>query len=106
VPVAPPLLPLAGFTTAARAVVPVIETPPYDCATVNVRALAERSDSLLIWLRAMLKVRRRFSAFGAGQLSWIETSSPHALAYLRHDSEASILCVANLAGEVNESQCG
>jgi len=92
-----------GFSRAdpARLVLPVIMDPLYGYEAVNVEAQAADPHSLLNWMRRMLAVRRRFSAFGRGTLRFLYPGNRKVLAFLRElhaeTAEEMILCVSNLS---------
>jgi maltose alpha-D-glucosyltransferase/alpha-amylase len=92
-----------GFSRAdpARLVLPPIMDPLYGYQAVNVEAQSSDTHSLLNWMRRMLAVRRRFSAFGRGTLRFLYPGNRKVLAFLREHShggsEEVILCVSNLS---------
>ncbi len=93
--------PGAGFSTAdpARFVVPLIETPPYDPAHVNVVDEAHEPDSLLNCVKQMIAVRHAHQAFGWGDFSWVECGTDAVAAYLRPYREVTLFIANNLSGE-------
>jgi maltose alpha-D-glucosyltransferase/alpha-amylase len=92
-----------GFSRAdpARLVLPVIMDPLYGYEAVNVEAQAADPHSLLNWMRRMLAVRRRFSAFGRGTLRFLYPGNRKVLAFLREldgaEANEVVLCVSNLS---------
>ena len=92
-----------GFSRAdpARLVLPTIMDPLYGFEAVNVEAQSSDPHSLLNWMRRMLAVRRRFSAFGRGTLRFLYPGNRKVLAFLRElrggDGEETLLCVGNLS---------
>ena len=96
-----------GFSRAdpARLVLPPIMDPLYGFQAVNVEAQEADPHSLLNWMRRMLAVRRRFSAFGRGTVRFLYPGNRKVLAYLREmpareelgETAEAVLCVYNLA---------
>ncbi|CAH2605008.1 Trehalose synthase [Rhodovastum atsumiense] len=91
-----------GFSRAdpARLVLPPIMDPLYGYQALNVEAQEADPHSLLNWMRRMLAVRRRFSAFGRGTLRFLYPGNRKVLAYLRElpgENPETILCVCNLS---------
>jgi maltose alpha-D-glucosyltransferase/alpha-amylase len=91
--------PNAGFSAADPAVLysPVIDDETYGYQHVNVRAQWADPGSLLNRMREMIRVRHAHSAFGRGEIRFLEAASPAILAYLRTHGNQTILCVHNLS---------
>lgn len=89
----------AGFSTAnpQRLCAPVVVDPPYHYEAVNVEAQLASPDSLLNWLRRLIAVRKRFPAFGRGDLELIAGDNRRVLAFVRRLGDQAILVVANLS---------
>ncbi|MFL5618617.1 MAG: maltose alpha-D-glucosyltransferase [Gemmatimonadaceae bacterium] len=89
----------AGFSTVASAALyfPVIVDPPYGYHTVNVEAQESTVTSLLQWVRAIIRLRRRYCAFGRGTFEPLAPENRRVLAFLRRWQDEVILCVNNLA---------
>jgi len=89
----------AGFSTVASAALyfPVIVDPPYGYHTVNVEAQESTVTSLLQWVRAIVRLRRRYLAFGRGTFEPLAPENRRVLAFLRRWEDEVILCVNNLA---------
>jgi maltose alpha-D-glucosyltransferase / alpha-amylase len=89
----------AGFSSVASAALyfPVIVDPPYGYQTVNVEAQESTVTSLLQWLRAIIRLRRRYGAFGRGTFEPLAPENRRVLAFLRRWQDEVILCVNNLA---------
>jgi maltose alpha-D-glucosyltransferase / alpha-amylase len=101
-----------GFSRAdpAALVLPAIMDPLYGYGAVNVEAQTRDPHSILNWMRRMLAVRRRHSAFGRGTLTFLYPKNRKILAYLRQYGSETLLCVANVARspqavELDLSQC-
>ena len=88
-----------GFSKAdpARLVLPPIQDPLDGFQAVNVEAQARSPNSLLNWMRRMLAVRRRTSAFGRGEMNLLYPANRKVLAYLREHEGDTVLCVFNLS---------
>jgi maltose alpha-D-glucosyltransferase / alpha-amylase len=89
----------AGFSSVASAALyfPVIVDPPYGYQTVNVEAQESTVTSLLQWIRAIIRLRRRYCAFGRGTFEPLAPENRRVLAFLRRWQDEVILCVNNLA---------
>jgi maltose alpha-D-glucosyltransferase/alpha-amylase len=89
----------AGFSAVESAALyfPVIVDPPYSYHSVNVEAQERTSSSLLQWLRAIVRLRRRYQAFGRGTFEPLAPENRRVLVFLRRFDGEVILCVNNLA---------
>ncbi|HET7189696.1 MAG TPA: alpha-glucosidase C-terminal domain-containing protein, partial [Gemmatimonadaceae bacterium] len=89
----------AGFSSVASAALyfPIIVDPPYGYQTVNVEAQEATSTSLLQWTRAIVRLRRKYCAFGRGTFEPLAPENRRVLAFLRRYGDEIILCVNNLA---------
>lgn len=89
----------AGFSRAnpQRLYLPVIIDPEYHYESVNVEAQENNSRSLLWWFRHLISLRKRFKAFGRGDLEFLHPRNSKILAFVRTYQEERILVVANLS---------
>ena len=89
----------AGFSRAnpQRLYLPVIIDPQFHYENVNVEAQENNHQSLLWWMRRLVGLRRRFSAFGRGSLEFLLSSNHKVLSFLREQDDQHILVVANLS---------
>jgi maltose alpha-D-glucosyltransferase/alpha-amylase len=89
----------AGFSSVDSAALyfPVISDPPYSYHSVNVEAQERTSSSLLHWMRAIVRLRRKYHAFGRGTFEPLAPENRRVLAFLRRYGDEIILCVNNLA---------
>ena len=55
--------------------------------------------SLLLWVKRMLDVRRRYPVFGTGAFDVLSPDNPAVLAFIRQLDEATVLCVNNLSSK-------
>jgi maltose alpha-D-glucosyltransferase/alpha-amylase len=76
---------------------PVIQTPPFDPAHVNVISQQENDQSLLHTIRGMLAVRKAHPVFAQGKLSWVDCGTNAVAGYLRHDDHERVLVLNNLS---------
>jgi maltose alpha-D-glucosyltransferase/alpha-amylase len=88
-----------GFSRAdpERLYSPVITDAVYGYQAVNVEAQESDAASLLHWTRNMIGLRKLFKVFGRGHLEFLKPANRKVLAYVRHDRNDVILCVANLS---------
>jgi maltose alpha-D-glucosyltransferase/alpha-amylase len=89
----------AGFSRADQAALfaPVIADAPYSYSNVNVAAQERTGTSLLRWTRRLLKVRRKFAAFGLGSFEVLHPHNRAVLAFFRRHGDELLLCVNNLS---------
>jgi maltose alpha-D-glucosyltransferase / alpha-amylase len=89
----------AGFSRAnpQRLYFPVIIDPEYHYEAVNVENQAGNTSSLLWWMRGLIAMRKRFRAFGRGDIAFLQPDNPRVLAYLRRHEEEILLVVINLS---------
>jgi len=89
----------AGFSRAnpqGLYLPPIIDTE-YHYEAVNVETQQNNPDSLLWWMKRMIALRKRFKAFGRGNLEFLQPENHKVLAFLRRYDEETILVVANLS---------
>jgi maltose alpha-D-glucosyltransferase/alpha-amylase len=88
----------AGFSPAPPDALyaPVIDDEAYGYQRVNVAAQEPDPDSLLNWMRRLIRLRKTRPIFARGDLEMLEPENEAVLAYLRTDGERRILVVANL----------
>jgi maltose alpha-D-glucosyltransferase/alpha-amylase len=96
----------AGFSRAdpARLSDPVITDPVYGFQAVNVEAQERLPTSLLEWMRRLIRVRKRFKAFGRGTLEFLNADNRRVLAYIRAYEDEVLLCVVNLSRFVQPAE--
>jgi len=89
----------AGFSRAdpSQLYQPVVIDPIYNYQAINVEAQQRSPTSLLHWLRHLIRVRRKTSAFGQGTMAFVPCSNPKVVAYIRQDQRDTILVVNNLS---------
>jgi maltose alpha-D-glucosyltransferase/alpha-amylase len=84
----------AGFSSAARTVLPVIDKGPYRCQDVNVAAQRRDPESLLNWMTQMIRLRKECPEIGWGDWRVFNTGSPSVLG-IRYDWRGNGLIVIN-----------
>ncbi|MEZ4599237.1 MAG: maltose alpha-D-glucosyltransferase [Syntrophotaleaceae bacterium] len=89
----------AGFSTVSphKLYLPVIIEPEYHFQSVNVENQLHNPSSLLWWMRRVIAMRRRFKAFGLGELEIVNSDNPKVLTFLRRYEDETVLVVANLS---------
>lgn len=91
--------PNAGFSNASSLYAPVIADETYGFQHLNVAAQEKAPDSLLNWLKRVIRTRHRYPAFGNGLLRLLPVQNPAILAYLRQNETQTLLVVNNLSAE-------
>lgn len=94
----------AGFSRAnpQRLYLPVIIDPEYHYEGVNVEIQDQNPSSLLWWMRRVIAMRKRFQAFGRGEIELLSPQNHRVLAFIRKFENEVILVVLNLS---RFSQC-
>jgi maltose alpha-D-glucosyltransferase/alpha-amylase len=89
----------AGFSKAnpQSLYLPVVVDPQFHYETVNVEAQQANPNSLLWWIRRMIRRRRRHPALGRGSVRFLEPDNTQVLTYLREADDETVLVVANLS---------
>jgi maltose alpha-D-glucosyltransferase / alpha-amylase len=89
----------AGFSESNPQMLylPVITDPVYRYESVNVATQDENHSSLLWWIRQVIAMRKRLSAFGRGDTTFIDSSNSKVLCFLRSYDKQRIILVANLS---------
>jgi hypothetical protein len=75
----------------------VNEDALYGYPVTNVEAQQRNASSFLWWLRRIIALRRHHPEFARGELSWVRSSNPKVLCFVRGDPGDALLCVANLS---------
>jgi maltose alpha-D-glucosyltransferase/alpha-amylase len=86
----------AGFSRAepSRLYSPVSTDALYDHRAVNVDVEDRVDDSLLRWVRRMIRARKTTKAFGRGTFSFVDTENEAVLSFVRTFESEEILVVA------------
>jgi maltose alpha-D-glucosyltransferase/alpha-amylase len=75
----------------------VIVDSVYGFQAINVEAQERSPTSLLQWMKRLIRLRRRYPAFGRGTLRMIKPANRKILAYLREYEGETLLIACNLS---------
>jgi maltose alpha-D-glucosyltransferase/alpha-amylase len=89
----------AGFSRAdpSQLYQAVLMDPGYHYQAINVEAQLRSPTSLLQWLRRLIRVRKKYPAFGRGTLKFVPCENRRVVAYLREYQDQIVLVVNNLS---------
>lgn len=89
----------AGFSDAnpQQLYLPLILDPEYTYDSVNVENQFKNTNSLLWWMKRVIRMRKRYKAFGRGDIKFLDTANRKILAFIRSYREESILVIVNLS---------
>ena len=89
----------AGFSEANPQMLylPVILDPEFSYEAVNVETQKRNTSSLLWWMKRVINMRKRYKAFGRGDLTFINAENPKIMAFSRSYEDETILVVVNLS---------
>ena len=89
----------AGFSKAdfAQLYLPPLMDPVTGYAGVNVEAQLRAPNSLLLWMRRFIALRKEHPVFGLGTYEPIATANRKIFAHIRRYEDDVILCVHNLS---------
>ncbi|WP_421829426.1 maltose alpha-D-glucosyltransferase [Larkinella sp.] len=89
----------AGFsvTNPQKLYLPVILDPAYHYEAVNVETQWQNTSSLLWFTKRMINMRKRYKAFGRGNLKFLNVENPKVLAFTRSYEDETLLIVVNLS---------
>jgi len=89
----------AGFSRADPSSLyqPVCSDPIYHYQAINVEAQVRSPNSLLNWLRRLIRVRKGNPVFGRGDLAFIPCPNHRVVAYVRTLGDEVVLVVHNLS---------
>jgi maltose alpha-D-glucosyltransferase/alpha-amylase len=90
----------AGFSRAdpSQLYQAVLLDPISHYQALNVEAQLRSPTSLLQWLRRLIRVRKKYPAFGRGTLKFVPCENRRVVAYLREYQGQTVLVVNNLSG--------
>jgi maltose alpha-D-glucosyltransferase/alpha-amylase len=93
--------PSAGFSEADPQdfYLPLIDTPPYDPASLNVASQRVDPDSLFRTIKKMVAVHKAHRAFGWGSFEWVKVGTTEVAAYLRTYRGERILVLNNVTNQ-------
>jgi maltose alpha-D-glucosyltransferase/alpha-amylase len=88
-----------GFSTAypQRMYLPLNQDPVYGYQVTNVESQLRNTNSLLQWVRRMIRVRNQHPTFGLGTFEEIGSRNPTVLSFVRRFGDDIVLCVNNLS---------
>lgn len=89
----------AGFSMANphSLYLPVIIDPEYRYEAVNVESQQLNPSSLLWWMKRIIGMRKRYKAFGRGDIKFLSPSNSKIIAYTRTFEDEEILVLGNLS---------
>ena len=89
----------AGFSGAnpQHLYLPVIQDAPYHYETVNVETQRSNTSSLYWHMKRIISARKKFKAFGRGDIRFLSVENPKVLAFTRNYLNETILVIANLS---------
>ena len=89
----------AGFShgNPQRLYLPVVIDPEYHYEALNVEAQNANPNSLLWWMKRLIALRKRYTAFGRGSIEFLLPDNRKVLAFLRQYEDETILVVVNLS---------
>ena len=94
--------PHAGFTRAARPVVPVVADGPYGFDQVNAAAQRRDPESLLNWTERIIRMRKEVPELGWGECAVLETGNDGVLALRYEWRNNTVVTIHNFLGEAIE----
>ncbi|MFH0813627.1 MAG: maltose alpha-D-glucosyltransferase [Pseudomonadota bacterium] len=89
----------AGFSRVnpQRLYLPVIIDPEYHYEALNVENQGKNPSSFLWWMKRVTGMRKRFKAFGRGEIEFVNSDNPKVLAFTRQYLDEVVLIVINLS---------
>ena len=92
----------AGFTSNAKAVLPVISEGPYGYHHVNVADQRRDPNSQLNWMERMIRMRKELPEIGWGDFGFISVNTNEVLAMRYEWRGNGVVCMHNLSAEPRE----
>ncbi|HZJ60686.1 MAG TPA: maltose alpha-D-glucosyltransferase, partial [Chitinophagaceae bacterium] len=89
----------AGFsrTNPQQLYLPVILDPQYHYEAVNVETQMRNTSSLFWFMKHLIGTRKKYKAFGRGDMKFINVDNPKVLAFTRHYEGETLLIIVNLS---------
>jgi maltose alpha-D-glucosyltransferase/alpha-amylase len=89
----------AGFSASnpQKLYLPVILDPEYNYEAVNVEMQRINTSSLFWFMKRMINIRKRYKAFGRGDMKFIHVDNPKVLAFTRTYEDETLLVIVNLS---------
>lgn len=97
-----------GFSTAAKnkLIFPVISNKKYGYLAINVERMEKDADSLLNWLKPLIRHRIESKVLAEGEFSLIENSNPGVLVFSRALENEKIVCLFNFSDKAQKLSIG
>jgi maltose alpha-D-glucosyltransferase/alpha-amylase len=89
----------AGFSEAnpQQLYLPLILDPQFHYESVNVELQSRNTSSLLWWMKRVISTRKKYKAFGRGDMKFVQSENAKVLAFTRTYEDQTMLVVANLS---------
>ena len=89
----------AGFSRAnpQQLYLPVILDPEYNYEAVNVETQKRNTSSLFWFMKHLIGIRKKYKAFGRGDMKFINVDNPKVLGFTRSYEDETILIIVNLS---------
>lgn len=89
----------AGFSDAnpQQLYLPLILDPQFHYESVNVELQSKNSSSLLWWMKRIISTRKKYKAFGRGDMKFVQSENAKVLAFTRTYEDQTMLVIANLS---------
>jgi maltose alpha-D-glucosyltransferase/alpha-amylase len=89
----------AGFSEAnpQQLYLPLILDPQFHYESVNVELQSRNTSSLLWWMKRAINTRKKYKAFGRGDLKFVQSENAKVLAFTRTYEDQTMLVIANLS---------
>ncbi|WP_300439806.1 maltose alpha-D-glucosyltransferase [Christiangramia sp.] len=89
----------AGFSLANphKLYLPLIIDPEYKYESINVETQQMISSSLLWWMKRIIGMRKKYKAFGRGDIEFLSPTNSKIIAYTRTFEDEKILVLGNLS---------
>jgi maltose alpha-D-glucosyltransferase/alpha-amylase len=89
----------AGFsrTNPQQLYLPVILDPEYHYEAVNVETQKRNTSSLFWFMKHLIGIRKKYKAFGRGNMKFINVDNPKVLAFTRTYEDETLLIIVNLS---------
>lgn len=88
-----------GFSRAdpAQLYLPAIADPVSGYQALNVEAQERTRSSLLSWIKRLIRIRKRYPAFGLGALRFKHPTNKRVLGFVREHENTTLLVLGNLS---------
>jgi maltose alpha-D-glucosyltransferase/alpha-amylase len=89
----------AGFSEAnpQQLYLPLILDPQFHYESVNVELQSRNTSSLLWWMKRVISTRKKYKAFGRGDMKFVQSENAKVLAFTRSYEDQTMLVIANLS---------